>query len=215
MAKAPKNAPAVAGLTLAAIVAATQTQPGFLFASKEAAASFIDDGTAEINEGVTNPSNGTEFAVRATAEGINRAMNTTNENPAPAAVSTKPTFERLQVEAPASKPRGGGGVTVYPFDELAAPSPSATPGGKPTVDAFFVPATADKPKPWESLQSAVSAATRRYAEKTGEKTIALSKPNAKTGATTQVRALYAYTRKFKLSEFDNKGVKGALVSRVQ
>lgn len=214
MAKSPKNAAAVAatGLTLAMIVAATQSEQGFMFASKEAAAPFLNNvpPLAEMNEGVVNPDNATEFAVRATAEGIN-SMTTTDTNapaPAPAAATpAKPVFAIEMIDAPASKPRGGGGVNIYPFDDLAAPVTG--PDGKPKQAAFFVPATASKPKPWESLQSAVSAATRRYATQTGEKTF------KKADGSEGKRATYDYTRKFKLSEGERQGVKGAWVSRTQ
>lgn len=213
MAKSPKkSAPVVSGLTLAAIVAATQSDTGFLFASQEAAAPFINDGLAEQNTGMANPDNANEFALRATAEGINRMNTTTDSNVAnvPSQGSTatgKPSFEIETIDAPASKPRGGGGVNIYPFDALSAPVTGED--GKVKQAAFFVPATAEKPKPWESLQSAVSAATRRYATKTGEKTF------AKADGSQGTRATYDYTRKFKLSEGERQGVKGAWVSRTQ
>jgi hypothetical protein len=213
MAKSPKNAAAAAtasGLTLAMIVSATQSEQGFMFASKEAAAPFLNDNPplAEMNEGVVNPGNATEFAVRATAEGINRMNTTTDSNAAPvptqgSTATGKPSFAIETIDAPTSKPRGGGGVNIYPFDDLPAPAAD----GK--VAAFFVPATDSKPKPWESLQSAVSAATRRYATKTGEK--AFTKADGSEGT----RATYDYTRKFKLSEGERQGVKGAWVSRTQ
>lgn len=213
MAKSPKNksaAPASTALTLAMIVAATQSEAGFLFASKEAVAPFIAEGLAEQNEGMPNPANGDEFATRATAEGINR-MNTSTDTQAPvpnqgSTATGKPTFAIETIDAPANKPRGGGGVNIYPFDDLPAPT---MVDGKPKQAAFFVPATDAKPKPWESLQSAVSAATRRYATKTGEKSF------AKADGSTGTRATYDYTRKFKLSEGERQGVKGAWVSRTQ
>lgn len=206
MAKSAKKV-AASALTLAMIVEATQSAQGFLFATKEAAASFINDGTAEMNEGVANPANANEFAVRATAKGIN-AMTNTNQTPATPAAA-KPTFSRIQVAAadlPVVK-RGGGGVSLYPFDDLAAPTTDAS--GRPLLDGFFVPATAEKPKPWESLQSAVSAATRRYATKTGE--ASYKKADGSEGK----RATYNYTRKFKLSKHTVNGTEGAFVSRSQ
>lgn len=213
MAKSPKNTGTVvaSGLTLAMIVAATQSAMGFMYAGKDAAAPFIAEGLAEINEGVVNPDNANEFAVRATAEGINRMNTTTDSNTAPVPTQTsapaKPSFAIETIDAPVSKPRGGGGVNIYPFDDLSAPVTG--PDGKPKQAAFFVPATASKPKPWESLQSAVSAATRRYATQTGEKTF------KKADGSEGKRATYDYTRKFKLSEGERGGVKGAWVSRTQ
>lgn len=207
MAKSPKNAPATNALTLAMIVIATQSEQGFMYASKDAAAPFVSEGLAEMNEGVANPGNATEFAVRATAEGINR-MNTSTDTQAPvpsqgSTATGKPSFAIETIDAPTSKPRGGGGVNIYPFDDLPAP------GTDGKVAAFFVPATDAKPEPWESLQSAVSAATRRYATKTGEKAF------AKADGSQGTRATYDYTRKFKLSEGERQGVKGAWVSRTQ
>ncbi len=212
MAKSPKNAPVTNALTLAMIVGATQSEMGFMYAGKDAAAPFIAEGVAEINEGVVNPENANEFAVRATAEGINRMNTTTDSNVAPvpnqgSTATGKPSFAIETIDAPASKPRGGGGVNIYPFDDLAAPTKDEA--GKVKQAAFFVPATDAKPKPWESLQSAVSAATRRYATQTGSKTF------TKADGSEGTRATYDYTRKFKLTEGERQGVKGAWVSRTQ
>lgn len=195
MAKVPKNTPAAVGaITLAALVAATQSPAGMLFAEPSAVQSLVDNGLAEVNTAMVNPNHGGEFAVRATPKGIE--MNTTapnNDTPA-STVAAKPTFLRQMIDAPPRSNRGGpGSGGLYPFDELVAPiTDPAT--GKVQNDAFFVPATADKPKPWESLSSAVSAATRKYATETGKR------PFDKKDGTKGERATYAYTRKFRAVE---------------
>lgn len=206
MAKSPKNAPAT-GLMLASIVAATQSEQGFLYATKEAAAPFIADGLAEMNEGVPNPANGNEFALRATAEGINKVNTSTdsNVNPNPTNTPAKQSFAIETIDMPTNKRRGGG-VSIYPFDDLKAPTTDAN--GKQQAAAFFVPATADKPEPWNSLQSAVSAASRRYAKEVGQSTY------TKADGSEGVRKNYEHERKFKLTEGERGGVKGAWVSRV-
>lgn len=199
----------MAKVELATLVAATRSDAGFMFATKADVAALVKAGHAEQNEGMANPENAKEFATRATAEGITAADNAGGESaPAEKPADDKPTFQRFSVKAtelPKAK-RGGGGKTLYPFDDLKAPSDM--PEGE--VDGFFVPATDAKPKPWESLQSAVSAATRRYATQTGTK--AYKKPDGTEGE----RATYDYTRKFKAVEFKAPdGTKGAFVQRLQ
>jgi hypothetical protein len=201
MAKKPK----VTLIALASLVAATQSATGFMFASPEAVKPLIDAGHAEQNTGVINPDNAAEFGTRATAEGIKHHMTNTDNAPA-AAASDKPTFVRAVIDAPIkTRAPGGGGSAKYPFDDLVAPV--KVEGGRDKVDGFFVPVTDDKPEPWKSLQSAVSAASRRYGEKTGEKTF------TKKDGTPGKRDVYSYGRKFGLSKGEHEGKPGAWVTR--
>lgn len=213
MAKAPTKSTPVALIALASLVAATQSAAGFLFATPASVQPLVDAGNAEVNPGMANPANPAEFAVRATAKGIAEAMTNTNTTTTDAA---KPTFIRAVRPMTAKKRQGGGGQSLYPFDDLAAPTTGAD-GGK-LCDGFFIAATDKKPNPAESLQSAVSAATRRYATKTGEKSYT-KKGKIENGVqladTVGTRAVYSYTRKFSLVAGDHNGVKGAWIERVQ
>lgn len=224
MAKKATPMTTTALVSLAALVAATQSANGFLFAAPAAIQPLIDAGDAEINMEMVNPAAPTEFAARATPQGINKAMTEANTQ-APATAPTdaaKPTFVRMVRTMTPKKRQSGGGVSLYPFDDLAAPVVGAD--GAKQCDAFFIAATAAKPKPEESLQSAVSAATRRYATKTGEKSITV-KGKVVNGVqapdTVKMRGIYAYTRKFSLvaGEYTPEGsttpVKGAWIERVQ
>ncbi|MGL5002858.1 MAG: hypothetical protein ACRDAM_07945 [Casimicrobium sp.] len=197
MAKAAK----IAHIALATLVAATRSETGFMFATPASVEPLIAFGDAEMNMEVVNPANETEFAVRATAKGLNATMSTENPTPAPAP-STKPVFTIETIDRPTVRRRGNSGASAYPFDALPAPDTN----GK--VSAFFIPATASKPEPWKSLQSAVSAATRKYATETGEKSF------TKGDGTTGTRKTYDYTRKFAAVEGTREGVKGAWVSRL-
>lgn len=212
-------------VSLAALVAATRSATGFMFASNEAVAPLVAAEQAEINPNVVNPDNAEEFGARATAKGMADHDGSATNDTATAGNSTgaaetngaggaaagstqaaKPTFLRQKIAMPVFARQSGGGQSVYPFDELAAPAKNAE--GADEVDSFFVEATEKKPKPWESLQSAVSAATRRYATETGKNSF------TKADGTPGTRAVYDYTRKFRLSEGEANGKKGAWVSRI-
>ncbi len=234
MASKPKAAAfaastAVALIALSTLVAATQSEAGFMFAAPAAIQPLLDAGDAEINNEYVNPDNAAEFAARATTQGINKAMTearnaTTSDTAktAPAAAPSGPvTYARAVRPMTPVKRQGGHRGATYPFDDLAAPTTDAS--GAKQVDGFVVPATAAKPEPWDSLGSAVSAATRRYATKTGEKSIVI-KGKVKDGVQqpdkTQLRGEYSYTRKFNLVKGDgpdgNGGTTtGAWVERVQ
>jgi len=212
MAKAPKSNP-TALIALATLVAATQSAAGFLFATPASVQPLVDVGNAEINMGMVNPANAAEFAARATPKGIAEVTNNPNTQ---AATGDKPSFVRAVRPMTAKKRQGGGGQTVYPFDELAAPTTDEA--GNKLCDGFFVPATEKKPNPAESLQSAVSAATRRYATETGKKSFT-KKGKVVDGVqqpdTVGTRAVYSYTRKFSLVAGEHEGAKGAWIERVQ
>jgi hypothetical protein len=209
MAKSAKTVetPFAASLTLAAIVAATQSETGFLYASEAEAGPFIAAGHAEMNKGVVDPSDASKFATRATPAGINANA----PAPAPfAAPASKPTFPIIDVDAddvPVKK-RGSKGAQIYPFDDLGAPYTGED--GKKKLRSFFVPATEKMPEPWDSLASATSAAARRFATQTGEK------PYKKKDGTFGVRGIFEHSRKFTITEHTTKdGIKGALVSRTE
>lgn len=200
------KSPVKAALTLAAIVAATQSDTGYLFASATDAAPFITAGHAEQNTGVVNPEKADEFATRATAAGINAHSATS----APEQPAAKPTFAIMEVDAEdvPAKRRGSMGAQLYPFDDLGEPYVGAD--GKQKYRSFFVPATDKMREPWKSMTSAVSAAARKYATQVGTKQV-----TKKDGTVTE-RGKYEYTRKFRLTEHAlPDGTKGAIVSRVQ
>ncbi len=82
----------------------------------------------------------------------------------------------------------------FPWDDLKV-------GG-----GFYIAATAEKPEPWKSMASTVSAAQRRYSEVVGTKT------SKKTGKVMDVRK---YSRKFKIYPVVIEGVTWAAVTRVE
>lgn len=75
-------------------------------------------------------------------------------------VATPMTYERVSLDVLPEIKRGNRKSDSYPFDSLKSPAEN---GGK--FDAFFVPATAARPKPSKSLASTVASATKRYKTK--------------------------------------------------
>lgn len=192
MAKKPTKAQINAALV--AIVAAgadgTFTQP-------DIHGPLVTEGLVEINAGVTNE-NG--VATRATQKGIDMVNNSTK---APQAQAPKPSYELQQAALPPITGRGRSSGSEYPFDQMEV------------GQSFFVAASADRPEPGKSLASTVSAATKRYAEETGE---------TKTTPKGNVIPVLKETRKFVLrtrtkeaeaAEGFTHGNDGARIYRVQ
>lgn len=192
--------PATSKLALAAIVAATKGTTGYLYATEADAKPFIDAGHAEMNKDVINPDNASEFAVRATGEGINAVDNPNGVQPNQ--IEEESAFAFAEIDTPERRARGPGTGERYPFSQLPAPV-----NGKSR--AFFVPATEKMPEPAKSLQSAVSAASRRYATKVGESDY--TKPDGTPGK----RARYEFERKFAVTPGEHNGAKGAWVARTK
>lgn len=192
---------------LATIVAASAGGNISYIAKSDDATALVDGKFIEVNPEMIDEAG--NAAARPTEQGI-KFMNAQNTNPAtasaPAAASAKPTFEIFTKAPTAAKRNTGGAATLYPFDDL--PAPTTDEAGKPVVAAFFVPATADRPEPWKTLASTVSSASKRYATKTGDETYVDGNGAQKT------RGVYEYSRKFRLSEGERNGVKGAIVERV-
>jgi len=142
---------------LAAIVEATASEAGMLFASEKESAKLVELGLVEINVTITDDAG--NVATRATQEGVN-AMSKTNETASPEATETKAagSFELESGIALPTVRRGGRGANIYPFDEMDV------------GQSFHVPVSEDKPNPAKSLASTVSSATARYKDESGEVT---------------------------------------------
>lgn len=164
---------------LADVVAATKGEKGFAMIHKDHAKELADAGHVEVNTQIVD---GDSIAVRATASLLASAP---ADGSAPAAVTdavtTQPTFELLSgIPLPAIK-RGGIREEQYPFSKMEV------------GQSFFVPCTAEYPKPWDSFASTVSSATRRFS---------VTDPSGKTrtsrkGATVEV---LVPTKKFTLRQ---------------
>lgn len=147
----------------------------------------------------------------ATASAAQTTAPVASVNPAAANVGTAENTSAFKIVGgfvPPAKPKrsapvGGAAQEKYPFASLKAPRSASD------VDAFFVAATEKMPDPVKSLTSAVSAANRRYATVTGEKTNAQGKKSK----------IYEYNVKFDVfpGTADNtpNGQKGAWVARVK
>lgn len=177
-------------------VAATQGGP-IPVATKQEIADLMRDGLVEIGPQEKPGSN--KFQFRATEQGVRAAQDTGNgSGEQPTQQPQQPTVLRQEkgfailtgVQIPESKRRSGPSGK-YPFDSLDV------------GQAFFVPATAERPEPWKSLQSTVTAAQRRHAVEEGTRTDRNGKtvPNLKP------------TRIFRLIEAEHEGQKGAFVTR--
>lgn len=182
-------------------VAATQGGP-IPAATREELAELERDGLIEIGPQEKPGSSKRQF--RATEQGVRAATvgtgdanePTTSDAPqqpqqAPQVLRQEKGFAILSgVQVPESKRRSGPSGK-YPFDSLDV------------GHAFFVPATAERPEPWKSLQSTVTAAQRRHAVEEGTRTDRNGKtvPNLKP------------TRIFRLVEAEHEGQKGAFVTR--
>lgn len=147
---------------LAAIVLATASESGIMFAQAENkdVKALVAANLIEQNPGVANPDDETEIATRATGAGIelNGGSTSTEANTTtPKAAAEKQSFAIVaDVSIPAAKRGGRTGTESYPFAQL------------PLNGSFFVPKTDSRPEPVKSLASTVATANDRYSKETGE-----------------------------------------------
>jgi hypothetical protein len=128
---------------LKSIVADTKSQQGYSLVDPNSVKELVDAGHIEVNPTITDPSG--KIAARATA-----ALIATHEAAKTASDAPKPVFE-LTGGIPLPEPKRGGKKTEdYPFSKMEV------------GQSFFVPVTAEYPKPWETFASTVSSATRRF-----------------------------------------------------
>lgn len=197
----------MAKLALMALVAATRSPLGFMYATVNDAKSLVTSGDAEQNLGAANPTNAKEFAVRASVAGLAKQ----DAADAKAAASAIPTFTFVTGPALEKPSRGGGRKHKYPFADFPAPTTGAD--GKSITAKIFVPATAAMPNPAKSLSSTVSQASRDYATVTGEK------PGKDRNQKDIMRKTYSFSRKFAIvpgegTDATGAVVKGAYIERV-
>ena len=134
---------------LPAIVAATQSEIGYMFAPLENAEWLNKNGLVEFDVSIINEAG--FIATRATTKGIEKVMSENVQVEAAAPVASGYVIEDIAVEV-VSKRRGGGRAGVsYPFDALQV------------GQSFVVPATEKKPNPVKSMASSITAANARYA----------------------------------------------------
>lgn len=202
VAKKGKAGSAVAAVSLAAVVAATQNPAqGYIFATPAEVEKLVAAGLVEQNPGLANPDNSGGLATRATQKGIEQA----NASKAPAGASGappawgggqanqpvtdsdtltasdvgkvnvgKPSFEiETGIVVPKVSGRGRTGESIYPFDKLEI------------GQSFFVDKEA------KNLASTISGANARHSEvvtdEAGNPVMRKNKKGAEVEATRQLR----------------------------
>lgn len=166
--KAKAKALEIAMKSLHAIVAATLSQTGFMYAGVTVYGPLFEAGYVETNKDMVNPDNANEIAVRATQSGIDVVngvnqtkleevkMSETTTTVTETAAPAKPVFvlqdNVAMPEVTATKRGGVGRESVYPFKEMQV------------NQSFFVAATAEKPEPWKTLQSTVANVEAKFAK---------------------------------------------------
>lgn len=209
MARSKSQSQALNMALLAVIVAGTQST-GFANAVKSEAEPLAKAGLIELAPDAGTAAADAQIACRATDAGIQaHAAASGQAAPAPAAQPAAGGFPATDaglptpegtadvgtgVVAPATTPAPAAPapklqiavVTGVPLPETTAkqrPGKQAIyPFDSLTVGAaFFVPATADRPEPWKTLNSTVSSAAARYAKETGQ-----MKSVTRKGVTKQV-----------------------------
>lgn len=186
-------------VTLATIAAATLAGT-LVYVSEKDGKKLVADGLIEVNPAMPNPANAAEFAARATPAGIEKH----NASNAPAA--PKPVFAFITSPATEKATKSGARADKYPFDDFPAPVTNAD--GSVVTAKIFIPATEKMPDPAKSLNSTVSAASRRYA------TVESEKEGKNKNGETIMRKKYAFSRKFQLVATEVDGVKGAYIERI-
>lgn len=144
---------------LAAIVEATNSDSGMMFAAEKETAKLVELGLVEIN--VTMTDDDGNVATRATEEGISKMNETTENTGTDTNEATETKASGFELESGIALPtvrRGGRGANVYPFDDMDV------------GHSFHVPVSEDKPNPAKSLASTVSSATARYKDEEGNVT---------------------------------------------
>lgn len=103
---------------------------------------LLANGLVEINTSIKDEEGFP--AVRATESGKELIAGKSSEP------KEKPVFELQTGFEPPAKKRGGRSGSVYPFEKMEV------------GQSFHIPATEDRPEPWKSLASSVSAATAKF-----------------------------------------------------
>lgn len=180
------------GLTF--IVAATQSEVGYMYVPKDNAEWLNKNGFVELDN--SNINSDGFVATRATDKGIKKVSEETS-NAAPAA---SPQFVIENVPVVVAKKGGGKKGVAYPFDALEV------------GQSFVVPATEKRPDPAKSLASTITNANAKYAELVFEEDGTTPKmrtvKNPKTGATREAQVT-KLTRKFSIVACDG----GARIGR--
>jgi hypothetical protein len=138
------SAAAVASLT--ALIAATDTTPGYLFALPKDMKELTDAGFALSNEEIKNPNNAKEIAFKVTDAG-RAAVKGQGQNASQA--GAKPTFAVAKVAMPPIA-RANAEGSKYPFADLD------------NEYGFFIPSDAKNAS--KSFGSLVSAENKKYAK---------------------------------------------------
>lgn len=185
------------------IVAGTATPAGcgFLAPAEADEVAAAEPTFVEVNKTVTDAAG--NVAVRATAVGVAAAAQAALDAAAKAAAApastngAAPLSFSLEKGVPVPEIKRGGGTKadVYPFDKMDI------------GDSFFIAPSEDRPNPSKSLASTVSSATKRYAEKTGEKETVTIRGKVVT------RDKMKFNRQFTVRAVEQNGVKGARIWR--
>lgn len=166
---------------------------GFAFTPKDVHDYLIEKGFVEINPEITNEAG--EVATRATETGIAKV-------PKEEKLMSDQNFVIESIPVVKTR-RASGKASIYPFDKLEV------------GQSFFVPASAEKPEPWKSMQSTVATATRRYAEpvvdKDGNPVMRKIVRGPNEGSEIQETK---NTRLFALTKDTKDGVDGARIGRI-
>lgn len=164
---------------------------------------LLEEGVIQVNRSVTDAAGNVAVRVTPESERVAHAESAT-QNAAPAAqlqkVQNMSQFRIANVVAPSVAPRG---TATYPFDVLEV------------NQAFFVPATEDRPNPAKSLASTVTSANERHSEVIEGQTRTNRRGN-EVPATRQLRQFVIRALDDGGSVFGEEfaGVKGAAIYRV-
>lgn len=145
------------------IVSATQTPAGYAFVPKVDAEKLVElePNFVKLDLGVVNAQG--QVKVAATSFAVNALMQQKDlSNSAETEPRTSRQASQYKIVTLNDLPpviRGGGKTDLYPFETL---NPFPQEG-----NAFFVPATKDRPHPAKTLASTVHAASKRYAKRDG------------------------------------------------
>lgn len=195
-------------LSLAAVV--NCGEPGYIFTFPDEHAELLAAGYVQVNPELTDPNAPGAIATAATQAGID-FINSQNGAPvAPKEVKVMDAFViETSSEMPVSGKRGGGRSTVYPFDQL--PAPTVDVAGNLTYAFFFVPATTERPEPVKSLASTVSSANARFATPDPSGATRTVTRGPKKG---EIMPAVVYSRKFKITAGEKDGAQGAKIWRI-
>lgn len=204
-------------ISLDTVARLSAVDPFFAYVPVDRADAWEAEGLIETNRTLVDESGA--IASRITEKGKQSLMNTPVTETAPAAASTPATdsgFIRRMIPAVVAKRNTINNAAKYPFDDLVAPVTDEN--GNITNDAFFVPATADRPNPAKSLASTVSTAKDRYSRKVGERPYKAKDENG--NEITKTRAIKEYDREFRIeageaTDANGNTVKGAWVARTK